>query len=67
MVDAAGTEGRDPVEDVYAINAELQNYSAELAEKPQVIAANKVDAIYDLEESGFERLKAEFEPKGVKV
>ena len=67
VVDAAGTEGRDPVEDVYAINAELQNYSAELAEKPQVIAANKVDAIYDLEESGFERLKAEFEPKGVKV
>ena len=68
VVDAAGTEGRDPVEDVYAINAELQNYSAELAEKPQVIAANKVDAIYDLEESGFERLKAEFEDqKGIKV
>lgn len=67
VVDAAGTEGRDPVEDVYAINAELQNYSKELADKPQVIAANKVDAIYDLEESGFERLKAEFEPKGIKV
>lgn len=67
VVDAAGTEGRDPVEDVYAINAELQNYSEELANKPQIIAANKVDAIYDLEESGLERLKAEFEPKGIKV
>ena len=67
VVDAAGTEGRDPVEDVYAINAELQNYSEELANKPQIIAANKVDAIYDPEESGLERLKAEFEPKGIKV
>ena len=67
VVDAAGTEGRDPVEDVYAINAELQNYSEELANKPQIIAANKVDAIYDPEESGLERLKVEFEPKGIKV
>lgn len=67
VVDAAGTEGRDPVEDVYAINAELQNYSEELANKPQIIAANKVDAMYDPEESGLERLKAEFEPKGIKV
>ena len=41
VVDAAGTEGRDPITDIYAINAELANYSEELARKPQVIAANK--------------------------
>ncbi len=35
VVDAAGTEGRDPITDIYAINAELANYSEELARKPQ--------------------------------
>lgn len=57
VVDAAGTEGRDPITDIYAINAELANYSEELARKPQVIAANKTDAIYDLEESPVEQLQ----------
>ena len=42
MVDAASTEGRDPVDDVYKINAELKAYNAEIAARPQVIAANKV-------------------------
>lgn len=67
IVDAAGTEGRDPIADIYAINKELENYSDELAKKPQVIAANKVDAIYDPEDSPVEKIKAEFEPKGVRV
>lgn len=67
VVDAAGTEGRDPIADIYAINKELENYNAGLAQKPQVIAANKVDAIYDPEESPVEKIKAEFEPKGVAV
>ena len=67
VVDAAGTEGRDPITDIYAINAELANYSEELARKPQVIAANKTDAIYDLEESPVEQLRKEFGPKGIKV
>ena len=44
LVDAAGTEGRDPVEDVKAINRELEQYSAVLAGLPQIIAANKMDA-----------------------
>jgi len=51
----------------YAINAELANYSEELARKPQVIAANKTDAIYDLEESPVEQLRKEFGPKGIDV
>lgn len=67
VVDAAGTEGRDPIADIYAINKELENYNAGLAQKPQVIAANKVDAIYDPEESPVEKIRAEFEPKGVTV
>ncbi|MDO4291994.1 MAG: GTPase ObgE [Eubacteriales bacterium] len=67
VVDAAGTEGRDPVADVYAINGELAKYSGELAKKPQVIAANKVDAIYDPEDSPVKRLKEEFEPEGIRV
>ena len=67
VVDAAGTEGRDPVADIKAINAELEAYNPELLERPQLIAANKIDAIYDEEESPIERLKEEFETQGIKV
>ena len=44
VVDAASTEGRDPVADIRAINKELEAYNPELLSRPQVIAANKVDA-----------------------
>ena len=68
LVDAASTEGRDPVEDVYKINGELAAYNADLEKRPLVIAANKIDAIYsEGEEDPIQRLKDEFEPKGVKV
>lgn len=67
VVDAAGTEGRDPLEDIRAINKELENYNAGLSEKPQVIAANKTDAIYNMEDSPIEKIKAEFEPEGIRV
>ena len=50
LVDAASTEGRDPVEDIYKINKELEAYDPELLKRPQVIAANKVDAIYTEDE-----------------
>ena len=69
IVDAASTEGRDPIEDIYAINKELENYNPDIAARPQVIAANKIDMIYD-DGSGndpVEALRKEFEPKGVKV
>ena len=68
VVDAAGTEGRDPVDDIYKINAELRAYNADIANRPQVIAANKIDAIYsDPENDPIKRLKDEFEPQGYKV
>jgi len=69
IVDAAGTEGRDPIEDIYAINKELEAYNADIAGRPQVIAANKIDAIYDdgTGNNPVSALKAEFEPKGIKV
>lgn len=66
VVDAASTEGRDPIGDIYAINKELEAYNAEIAARPQIIAANKVDMIY-AEEDPVERIKAEFEPKGIPV
>ncbi len=67
IVDAAGTEGRDPIQDIYAINKELEAYNPEIAKRPQVIAANKIDAIYDTENSPVEAIKNEFEPKGIRV
>ncbi|MDE7251532.1 MAG: GTPase ObgE [Acetatifactor sp.] len=67
IVDAAGTEGRDPVEDIHAINKELEAYNPELAQRPQVIAANKIDAIYSEGEDPVALIRAEFEPKGIQV
>ena len=67
MVDAASTEGRDPVDDIYKINEELRAYNPEIAERPQVIAANKIDALYVGDEDPIQRIRDEFEPKGVKV
>ena len=66
IVDAASTEGRDPVADIYAINKELEAYNEEIAARPQVIAANKTDVLGDNEEP-IQRLKDEFEPQGIKV
>lgn len=67
IVDAASTEGRDPVEDIYAIQKELQKYSDDLTARPQIIAANKIDVIPQDGENPVAKIKAEFEPKGIKV
>jgi GTP-binding protein len=67
IVDAAGTEGRDPVEDIYAINRELEAYNPDIAKRPQVIAANKIDAIYDRENNPVDVIRKEFEPQGISV
>ncbi|MCL2253435.1 MAG: GTPase ObgE [Lachnospiraceae bacterium] len=68
VVDAAGTEGRDPVADIHKINEELKAYNKLLADRPQVIAANKTDMIYKgALEDPVELIKAEFEPQGIKV
>lgn len=68
MVDAASTEGRNPVEDIFAINKELEAYNPELLKRPQVIAANKIDVInaYD-NENPIKELSDAFEPDGIKV
>ena len=68
IVDAASVEGRDPVEDIHKINKELEAYNPEIAARPQVIAANKIDCIFDDgEENPIDRLKEEFEPQGISV
>lgn len=67
IVDAASVEGRDPIADIHAINKELESYHPKLLEKPQVIAANKIDVLYEQEDEVIRRLKAEFEPLGISV
>ena len=67
VVDAAGTEGRDPLEDIAKINSELERFDLDLTKRPMIIAANKIDAIYDEEDDPVARIRAEYEPKGIKV
>lgn len=68
MVDAASTEGRDPLNDITVINRELEKYSEALAGRPQVIAANKCDVFYGNEkDTVITLLREEFEPKGIRV
>lgn len=45
VVDVSGSEGRDPIEDFEKINAELAQYSSKLLDKPQIVAANKIDIL----------------------
>ena len=59
MVDGAGVEGRDPVEDIAKINSELHAYNEELASRPQVIAANKMDTIPEDEQETYMELLRE--------
>ncbi len=69
VVDAAGSEGRDPLADMEAINQELAKYGAGEAQKPQVIAANKIDLITP-DEDGMDpvaRIREHCEPLGIAV
>ena len=63
LVDVSGSEGRDPVEDFEAINAELAQYSPDLASRPMLVAANKVDILED--RTLLEKLKAHVEGLGL--
>lgn len=67
IVDAASTEGRDPIADIYAINKELDAYNPDIAARPQVIAANKTDMLYGDDNDAVELIRQEFEPKGIRV
>ena len=62
LVDVSGSEGRDPVADFDAINAELAQYSPELATRPQIVVANKTDIMED--EALLEKLRAHVEEAG---
>jgi GTP-binding protein len=64
LVDASGSEGRDPVSDYEKINSELFLYSPELAKRPQIVAANKCDLISG-DDSGLERLRAHLKARNV--
>ena len=65
VVDVSGSEGRNPVEDFDTINSELSRYSEFLSDKPQIIAANKTDLLFD--RAPFLEFKAEMEGRGYKV
>ena len=62
VVDVSGSEGRDPVEDFDAINRELEQYNPELAARPQIVAANKIDILENPE--NLERLRIHVEAAG---
>ena len=63
IVDGSGSEDRDPVDDFEKINEELRQYSPELAERPMLVAANKVDLLPP-DSDNLERLRAHVEAKG---
>ncbi|NLU33230.1 MAG: GTPase ObgE [Clostridiaceae bacterium] len=65
IVDISEADGRDAINDVDVINRELEMYNAELAKRPQIIAANKVDALADA--SRLERFNSEMERRGYRV
>ena len=64
VIDIAGSEGRDPIEDFDQINRELSNYG-ELAQRPQVVVCNKSDICFD--DENLQRMKAHVEPMGIPV
>ncbi len=61
IIDAAGSEGRDPIDDFNIINKELEKFDPELAKRPQIVVANKIDLATDEQ---LERLKDYFESRG---
>ncbi len=65
VIDVSGSEGRDPIEDYIKINQELVQYDPELAKKPQIVAANKMDMVYD--EEKLNEFLAFMEKEGRKV
>lgn len=65
VIDAAGIEGRNPLKDFYKINEELKNYNPKLAEKPQIIVANKKDI--ESWSEGYKILEEGLAKKGYKI
>ena len=68
LVDAASSEGRDPIEDIKKINLELASYNSDLLKKPQIIAANKMDIFYENEgDQVIERIREAFSKENYPV
>jgi GTP-binding protein len=65
LLDASGSEGRNPIDDFKKINEELKKYNEKLARRTQIVALNKADLIQD--DAELERLKTELETLGYKV
>ena len=65
VIDMAATEGRDPVDDFKVINEELKKYNPVLAERPQIIAANKMEVTGA--EENLEQFREAIEPKGYRI
>ena len=63
VVDVSGSEGRDPVEDFWAILRELKDYSVDLSDRPMIVAANKTDLLSP-DSDNLERLRAAAEEAG---
>ena len=66
VVDVSGSEGRDPVEDFEKINRELAEYSPELAARPMIVAANKLDLLPP-DSDNLERLRAHVQAAGLEL
>ena len=68
LVDAAGSEGRDPIEDIKAINKELEAYSEDVSKRPQIIAANKLDLMPEDEAAKVvEKIRKAFKKDNIEV
>lgn len=61
VIDAAGSEGRDPIEDFEKINEELKKFNPELAKREQIVVGNKIDLA---EDEQIERLQNYFKERG---
>ncbi len=65
VIDIAETDGREAISDFDIINRELELYNPEIAKRPQIIAANKIDTLADTKK--LEEFKQEMEGRGYKV
>ena len=67
VIDVAGTEGREPLSDFHTINQELRNYKIDLSDRPQIVAANKIDVLSPEEQSKISDFCTELEKEGYQV
>ncbi|MBP9499508.1 MAG: GTPase ObgE [Acetoanaerobium sp.] len=65
IVDISGIEGRDPLDDFEKINTELKKYNEKLSSRPQIVVANKMDILDDIDI--YNNFKSELENRGYKV